>query len=102
MKRPPLWLRFLFKLIFGVLLFLLCMQLGRCLSGAPVDSFYEETSTIEEDFEEEVNEVLPTENKKEEIPKANEKETSKTQEDSHPLRLNYSANLKRKVWYSPT
>lgn len=81
MKRPPLWLRFLFKLIFGVLLFLLCMQLGRCLSGAPVDSFYEETSTIEEEFEEEVNEVLPTENKKEEIPKANEKETSKTQEE---------------------
>lgn len=46
MKRPPLWLRFLFKLIFAILLFLLCVQLGRFCSGASLEPYYEEPEPL--------------------------------------------------------
>ncbi len=51
MKRIPLWLRVLFRLGLAVLLFWSFMQLGRFMSGATSEPYYEEEITQEKTIE---------------------------------------------------
>ena len=51
MKRFPLWLRVLLRLILAILLFWSFMQLGRFMSGATSEPYYEEEITQEKTIE---------------------------------------------------
>ena len=51
MKRFPLWLRVLLRLVLAILLFWSFMQLGRFMSGATSEPYYEEEITQEKTIE---------------------------------------------------
>ena len=86
MKRIPLWLRVLFRLGLAVLLFWSFMQLGRFMSGATSEPYYEEEipqeKTIEPqntEIQKESEKVIATQAKMipiEEKPKVVEKQDS--------------------------